>query len=78
MRQLYTYPATAPKQWNGVAHSLDGIHFQALLELLGKFYFRVWQWQDLSTPWLKTTTKAGANFTWRRIPMARLRCVAIS
>ncbi len=46
MRQLYTYPATAPKQWTGVAHSPDGIHFQARPELLGKFYFRVWQWQD--------------------------------
>lgn len=35
-----------PGQWTGVAHSKDGIRFSAKPDLLGKFYFRVWQWQD--------------------------------
>ncbi len=34
-----------PGQWTGVAHSKDGIRFTAKPDLLGKFYFRVWQWQ---------------------------------
>jgi hypothetical protein len=33
-------------QWTGVAYSQDGIHFQAKPNLLGKFYFRVWKWED--------------------------------
>jgi hypothetical protein len=33
-------------QWTGVAYSKDSINFSAKPDLLGKFYFRVWQWQD--------------------------------
>ncbi len=32
-------------QWTGVSYSEDGIRFVAKPYLLGKFYFRVWQWQ---------------------------------
>ena len=32
-------------QWTGVAHSHNGIDFKASSEILGKFYFRVWQWR---------------------------------
>lgn len=35
-----------PGQWTGVATSQDGIHFTARSELLGKFYFGVWKWQE--------------------------------
>lgn len=33
-------------QWSGVAYSCDGIQFTAKPDLLGKFYFRVWHWQN--------------------------------
>lgn len=33
-------------QCTGVATSKDGLHFNAFPTTLGKFYFRVWQWQD--------------------------------
>lgn len=33
-------------QWTGVATSEDGLHFTARPEILGKFYFRVWPWQQ--------------------------------
>ena len=32
-----------PGQWTGVATSKNGINFQAAPDLLGKFYFRVWE-----------------------------------
>ncbi len=32
-------------QWTGVAVSKDGLHFKASEEYLGKFYFRVFEWQ---------------------------------
>lgn len=32
-------------QWTGVATSADGIHFAAAPAFLGKFYFRVWEWE---------------------------------
>ncbi|NRA38730.1 MAG: hypothetical protein HRU15_11360 [Planctomycetes bacterium] len=31
------------EQWNGVARSQDGLHFKVSSEILGKFYFRVFQ-----------------------------------
>lgn len=34
-----------PGQWTGVANSKNGIQFNAEQNILGKFYFRVWQWQ---------------------------------
>ncbi|ADH86525.1 hypothetical protein DaAHT2_1844 [Desulfurivibrio alkaliphilus AHT 2] len=45
---VYFYgPAKARSgQRTGFAYSEDGIHFRAMPDLLGKFYFRVWQWQD--------------------------------
>jgi hypothetical protein len=47
IRLYFHGPAKArPGQWTGVAYSKDGIHFTAKPDLLGKFYFRVWQWQD--------------------------------
>jgi hypothetical protein len=33
-------------QWTGIAFSENGIDFTASTEILGKFYFRVWQWKD--------------------------------
>jgi hypothetical protein len=33
-------------QWTGIAFSDNGIDFIASTEILGKFYFRVWQWKD--------------------------------
>lgn len=35
-----------PGQWTGVAYSKDGIQFTPKQDILGKFYFRVWQWQN--------------------------------
>lgn len=32
-------------QWTGVAISKNGLNFKALDEILGKFYFRVFQWE---------------------------------
>lgn len=47
IRMYFHGPAKAhPGQWTGVAYSKDGIHFTAKPDLLGKFYFRVWQWQS--------------------------------
>jgi len=33
-------------QWSGVAFSYDGLNFEASEEVLGKFYFRVFQWDN--------------------------------
>ena len=33
-------------QWTGVAYSKDGIRFTAKPDLLGKFYFHEWPWQN--------------------------------
>jgi hypothetical protein len=31
-------------QWTGIASSTNGLNFKVSDEILGKFYFRVWQW----------------------------------
>lgn len=47
IRMYFHGPAKGKSgQWTGVAYSKDGIRFTAKPDLLGKFYFRVWQWQD--------------------------------
>lgn len=35
-----------PGQWSSMATSKDGIKFSSRSEILGKFYLRVWKWQD--------------------------------
>lgn len=35
-----------PGQWSSVATSKDGINFSSSLEILGKFYLRVWKWRN--------------------------------
>lgn len=46
--RMYFHGPTKEKrgQWSGLALSEDGLHFEASEDLLGKFYFRVWQWQE--------------------------------
>jgi hypothetical protein len=34
-------------QWTGIASSTNGLYFKASDEILGKFYFRVWQWDGV-------------------------------
>lgn len=49
IRMYFHGPAVGLRgQWTGVALSSDGIDFAASKEILGKFYFRVWQWQGHS------------------------------
>lgn len=48
--RLYCHGSETPsggggEQWTRVATSPDGLHFTALPELLGRPYFRVFQWQ---------------------------------
>lgn len=42
-------------QWTGIATSIDGLNFKASDEILGMFYFRVWQrdqaWYALAVNW---------------------------
>lgn len=46
IRMYFHGPAKNRKgQWTSVAFSKDGIHFTSSVEILGKFYFRCWQWQ---------------------------------
>ena len=40
--------AEAAGQYSFVAHSADGIHFNAQTDILGAPYFRVFQWQEMS------------------------------
>ena len=45
IRMYFHGPARERRgQWTSIATSTDGIHFKASDEILGKFYFRVWQW----------------------------------
>ena len=47
LRMYFHAPARDRKgQWSGVATSADGLEFDARPSILGRFYFRVWQWRD--------------------------------
>jgi len=46
IRMYFHGPARdRPGQWTCVATSRDGLFFEPLPEILGKFYFRVWCWE---------------------------------
>ena len=43
--RMYFHGVTKRGQHTGIATSVDGLNFEASDEILGKFYFRVWQWE---------------------------------